>query len=145
MEQFIHLYYGDPNTIRDMKPTPAFAHDPGLPAFDPFVLSPAEKHPLPDVDEQIMIYVNSMKLDRLGGIPYGYVNQTSWVPDREHPLLLRDTEDSLESGWGQHQLVVTTDRRDTKVIELIINNLDEGPHPFHLVRHRVFLFYHFIY
>jgi hypothetical protein len=88
---------------------------------------------MPPADEQIMMYVNSMKLDELGGIPYGYVNRTSWVPLDKEPLILKDTETSLKNGWGDYQLVVTTDRKDVKVIELIINNIDDGPHPFHLV------------
>ena len=134
MEQFIRVFYGDSRITQSSGPTLPFALDSGLPEFDLFSLKPLEETWLPPVDQQIKIYVNSMKMDRLGGIPYGYVNQTSWVPDETRPLLLRDTEESLVSGWGKHQLVVTTDRKAASVIELIINNLDEGPHPFHLVR-----------
>lgn len=132
--QFVRVVYGDSRTTKSSGPTTPFTLDPDLPDFDLFSLKPPENTLLPSADQQIKIYVNSMKLDRLGGIPYGYVNQTSWVPAATEPLLLRDTDKSLASGWGEHQLVVTTDRKAASVIELIINNLDEGPHPFHLVR-----------
>lgn len=133
MEQTIRVYYGDSRKKQTISPTKKYMDDPRLPKFDPFALRPTKSQLLPAADEQIMMYVNSMKLDRLGGIPYGYVNQTSWTPLEQEPLLLKDTESSIKNGWGDHQLVVTTDRKNTKVIELIINNLDEGPHPFHLV------------
>lgn len=120
--------------MKASSPTLPFTLDTHYPEFDLFSLKPLQSEPLPSPDQQIMIYVNSMKKDHLGGIPYGFVNHTSWVPDPTEPLLLRDTGESLVSGWGKHQLVVTTDRKAASVIELIINNLDEGPHPFHLVR-----------
>jgi hypothetical protein len=133
MEQQVQVFYGNPQTTRTWGEARPFELDLKLPGFDPFKLVPLHRTQLPAADEQIMIYVNSMKLDRLGGIPYGYVNQTSWKPKLNNPLLLRDTDASLANGWGKHQLVVTTDRKEAKVIEMIINNLDEGPHPFHLV------------
>ncbi|KIJ53597.1 multicopper oxidase [Sphaerobolus stellatus SS14] len=136
MEQFIRIFYGQSASLSTGDTHPYVADESFTP-FDPFALVPASPSPLPPADEQIMIYVNSMKLDRLGGIPYGYVNQTSWVPHEDEPLLLRDSKDGLNK-WGQHQLVVTTDRKETKVIELIINNLDEGPHPFHLHGHHFY-------
>lgn len=133
MEQSIRVFYGNSRSIRSSGPTVPFTSDTDVHEFDLFSLQPLENTPLPSADQQLMIYVNSMKKDHLGGIPYGYVNQTSWIPDENEPLLLRDTGESLASGWGKHQLVVTTDRKAASVIELIINNLDEGPHPFHLV------------
>jgi hypothetical protein len=133
MEQYLRVVYGDPRSTQSSGPASPFSLDAELPEFNLFSLKPLESTRLLPADQQIMIYVNSMKMDSLGGIPYGYVNRTSWVPDATEPLLLRDTEKSLVSGWGEHQLVVTTDRKAASVIELIINNLDEGPHPFHLV------------
>jgi len=119
--------------MKNASPPNVFISDPGLIEFDPLSLVPLHRSLLPPADQQIMIYVNSMKYDRLGGIPYGYVNQTSWKPDETEPLLLRSMEDHHATDWGKHQLVVTTHRKAASVIELIINNLDEGPHPFHLV------------
>ncbi|KAF8504969.1 multicopper oxidase-domain-containing protein [Hysterangium stoloniferum] len=137
MEQHVQVFYGDPQTIGSSGKITPFELDSKLSEFDPLALVPLQRTPLPAADEQIMIYVNSMKLDRLGGIPYGYVNQTSWVPPND-PLLLQNTDASLAEGWGKNQLVVTTDRKAAKVIELIINNLDEGPHPFHLHGHHFY-------
>ncbi|KAF8588331.1 multicopper oxidase, partial [Ramaria rubella] len=138
MVRFVRIFYGDARTTQSSGPTPPFALDSELPEFDLYALAPVHKTPLPPPDQQIMIYVNSMKLDRLGGVPYGFVNHTSWAPAENEPLLLRDTAEGIANGWGEHQLVVTTHRKEMSVIELIVNNLDDGPHPFHLHGHHFY-------
>ncbi|GJJ13152.1 hypothetical protein Clacol_007403 [Clathrus columnatus] len=151
-EQFIPIFYNDPRYLprASIPPTRDFSilSDTAQPSFDLFQLAPFEQVPLPAADIQIMIYINTMMLDRLGGIPYGYVNQSSWVPDLGTPMLLRNdlgkgmnanNKNKGAGGWAtEHELVYVTDRRETKVIEIIINNLDDGPHPFHLHGHHFY-------
>lgn len=137
--QFVPIFYNDPRYIPlfAVSPTRDFSirSDTAQPSFDPFQLEASEQNPLPAADIQIMMYVNTMKLDRLGGIPYGYINQSSWEPDLNSPMILRDTAEMGPGSWAtEHELVYVTDRRKAKVLEVIINNLDDGPHSFHLVR-----------
>ena len=135
LDQFLLVFYGPAPSSRMVNQQEAFILHPGLPEFEPLSLVPLQQSLLPQADQQLMIYVNSMKLDRLGGIPYGYFNLTSWVPQEDKPLLLKSAGDNHMDGWGKNQLVVTTHPEAASVIELIINNLDEGPHPLHLVRY----------
>ncbi|KZS93824.1 hypothetical protein SISNIDRAFT_410823 [Sistotremastrum niveocremeum HHB9708] len=140
LEQTAIVYYGS-SPMRLKSPS---AHNQASIAelpFSPEILSPLIPVVVPEPDVTYTLFVNSMRKDRLGGIPYGYVNQTSWKPDPWNPLILADAENIAKDEIRQDQLVVTTDRRDVKVVELIINNIDEGPHPFHLHGHHFWPLY----
>lgn len=147
IEQFFPIFYSDPRYIllSSIPPTRDFAiqSDTTRPSFDILQLEASDQMLLPAADIQFMVYINTMKFDSLGGIPYGYFNQSTWQPDLWSPMILRNeiaasgdinTENQGAGGWAnQHELVYVTDRKETKVIEIIINNLDDGPHPLHLV------------
>ena len=69
-----------------------------------------------------------------GNIPKGFVNNTSWRPDLERPLLGLTGAQREANSWGEDQFVVRVGNgtRET-VVDLIVNNLENGDHPFHLV------------
>ncbi|KAI1608769.1 putative laccase [Exophiala viscosa] len=92
----------------------------------------------PEEALRFVVYTTTMKLARYSNVPMGFINHTSWQPqalpsgplislsrdqyDRNQlsphiPLLANDSEiDDPSNGW----------------VELVINNLDDGGHPFHL-------------
>ena len=73
-----------------------------------------------------MMYTTVEILNHLGGIPYGFINHTSWKP-QDLPLVAMERE-----RWDEHQLVPWTGAEPVWV-ELTINNIDSSGHPFHLV------------
>lgn len=82
--------------------------------------------PLPEANDQFVIYSAIEILNRLHGFPTGFLNRTHWKP--QNPPLL-----SIErQAWDEHQLVPWTGSKPTW-IDLVINNLDGTGHPFHLV------------
>lgn len=60
-------------------------------------------------------------------IPVGYMNQTNWKPQPE-PLISLPREQ-----WDEHQFMPEIRAKDNWV-DIVVNNLDEKGHPFHLVR-----------
>jgi hypothetical protein len=82
--------------------------------------------PLPDPGKTFMIYTAIEILQHLNQIPHGFINHTSWEPQKR-PLISLDRET-----WNAHQLVPWTGPEPVWV-ELTINNLDSNGHPFHLV------------
>ena len=62
-----------------------------------------------------------------GNKPLGFVNHTVWQP-QSPPLLSLN-----RSSWDENQFVpfIGSGSKPTKV-KLVINNLDDGSHPFHL-------------
>jgi hypothetical protein len=67
---------------------------------------------------------------RYSNKPFGYINQTTWKPQQHPPAPLTTLS---RTKWDKNQFTITTGP-DSVWIDLVINNLDEGPHPFHLVR-----------
>jgi hypothetical protein len=63
-------------------------------------------------------------------VPFGYFNHTSWRPQADPPfplIALHPRE------WDKNQFSISTGMKPVWV-DFVVNNLDEGPHPFHLVR-----------
>jgi hypothetical protein len=105
---------------------------------------------LPEPDETIILYVNTMKLRKYGELcsicdqprclrfhllglsPAGFINQTSWRPALNRPLLGLSSKEQDAEEWGDDQLVVRLGKRT--IVDLVVNNLENGDHPFHLVR-----------
>ncbi len=83
--------------------------------------------PLPEVGKTFMIYTAIEILNHENSIPKGFINRTTWEPQRL-PLVALDRE-----AWDRHQLVPWTGPERVWV-ELTINNIDSNGHPFHLVR-----------
>jgi hypothetical protein len=83
----------------------------------------------------VLIYVKTLKLAINSNHPMGFINRTSWAP-QDIPLLSLPREE-----WDEKQLVpkipffkgidLKGGGEDTWV-DVIINNLDDGSHPFHL-------------
>lgn len=82
--------------------------------------------PLPEPNRRFVIYSAVEILNRLQGIPTGFINRTHWEP-QSLPLLASDRQ-----VWDDHQLVPWTGDKPAWV-DLVINNLDGTGHPFHLV------------
>jgi hypothetical protein len=92
----------------------------------------------PKAQQTHIVYTKIEKLAKLHNIPTGVFNRTTWQPQSSPsiPLIHLDREK-----WDKHQLVLSTGLEPAWV-DLVVNNLDEGPHPFHLVRDTIVL--HFI-
>ncbi|KAL1962155.1 hypothetical protein VTN77DRAFT_559 [Rasamsonia byssochlamydoides] len=92
--------------------------------------------PLPPKAQQThIIYTKIEKLSRLHNIPYGFFNRTTWRPQRDppFPLIVLAREQ-----WDRNQFAVWTGPQPVWV-DLVVNNLDEGGHPFHLHGHNFFV------
>ncbi|KAK2624309.1 hypothetical protein QTJ16_006259 [Diplocarpon rosae] len=103
--------------------------------FDDFELVPFDKKPLlPDADQTITLDVI---MDNLGdGRPYAFFNNITWVRPKVPTLytLMTTGEDAanpLVYGEFSHSFVL--DRH--QIIDIVVNNLDTGKHPFHLHGH----------
>jgi FtsP/CotA-like multicopper oxidase with cupredoxin domain len=89
--------------------------------------SATSRHPisLPEAAQQtILLYTKTQKLSISANHPQGFMNRTSWSP-QSAPLL------SLpRSAWDENQLIpyIPSDAW----VDIVINNLDDGSHPFHL-------------
>ncbi|KAL7948812.1 multicopper oxidase [Trichoderma barbatum] len=81
-------------------------------------------------EQTILLYVSTQKLAIHGNRPLGFVNHTVWQPQSQ-PLLSQN-----RSSWDDNQLIpfIGSGSKPTKV-KLVINNLDDGSHPFHLHGH----------
>lgn len=77
------------------------------------------------------MYTKIEKLARLHNVPNGFFNRTSWRPQADPlaPLITLPRQK-----WDRNQLAVVTGPKP-EWVDFIVNNLDEGPHPFHLVSH----------
>jgi hypothetical protein len=86
-------------------------------------------------DETHVVYTKIQKMARLRNMPYGFFNMTIWKPQNEPqvPLIALPRE-----SWDSNQFSITTGPGPTWV-DLVVNNLDEGPHPFHMVSTPTFL------
>jgi hypothetical protein len=67
--------------------------------------------------------------------PRGFVNNTSWNPAVNRPLLSLSSSQRKAGDWGDDQFVVSVGNGNrAMVVDIIVNNLELGDHPFHLVR-----------
>lgn len=103
--------------------------------LDDFYLEPLNgKKLLPDPDHQITLDV---KMDNLrNGVNYAFFNNITYVAPKVPALItaLTTGEDALNSqvyGSNTNTFVLEKD----EIVEIIVNNLDTGTHPFHLHGH----------
>ncbi|KIX96822.1 uncharacterized protein Z520_07542 [Fonsecaea multimorphosa CBS 102226] len=93
--------------------------------------------PIPWSDEpwKFVVYTTTLKLARHHNIPMGFINHTSWSP-QSPPLL-----SLARAQYDQNQLSphIPLAKDDAAIadgsagwVEIVINNLDDGGHPFHL-------------
>jgi len=119
----------------DSKPMPEPAAVDSLDPFDDFTLVPVDKKPLlRDADQTITFDV---VMDNLGdGRPYAFFNNITWVKPKVPTLYTvmstgEAAANPLVYGEFSHSFVL--DRH--QVVEIVVNNLDSGKHPFHLHGH----------
>ncbi len=74
----------------------------------------------------VLVYTRVELLAHLGNSPKGFINRTYWEP-QSVPLIEMGRQD-----WDEHQLVPFIPRSEDWV-DIVINNVDEKGHPFHLV------------
>lgn len=84
----------------------------------------------PKAQETHLVYTKVEKLSRLANIPHGFFNRTTWKKQSDPPYPLAGL---ARKQWDKNQLSIATGPEPIWV-DLVINNLDEGAHPFHLVR-----------
>jgi len=104
---------------------------------------PSEAVNIPkEADEIILVYTKTQKLAKFSNHPMGFINRTSWQP-QSPPLISLPREQ-----WDDNQLVpyipLSGSRSETSHdtapwIDIIINNLDDGSHPFHLHGHSFYV------
>ncbi|EEH49915.2 uncharacterized protein PADG_05994 [Paracoccidioides brasiliensis Pb18] len=89
----------------------------------------------PEADQTYVVYTKISKMSKNHNVPLGYFNHTSWRPQStpRYPLIALDPHD-----WDKNQLAISTGSKPVWV-DLVINNLDEGAHPFHLHGHDFFV------
>lgn len=82
-------------------------------------------------DHTILLYAKTQKLSISSNHPAGYINRTTWTPQASPPYPLLALP---RSEWDSNQLVpyIPISQSSKTWIDIIINNLDDGSHPFHL-------------
>ncbi|EKD17492.1 uncharacterized protein L3040_006607 [Drepanopeziza brunnea f. sp. 'multigermtubi'] len=115
-------------------PTPAVVDAP-FDFYDDFALVPFDKKPLlPDADQTITLDVI---MDNLGdGRPYAFFNNITWVRPKVPTLYTvmstgESAADPQVYGEFSHSFVLNRHQ----IIDIVVNNLDSGKHPFHLHGH----------
>lgn len=85
----------------------------------------------PTADQTILLWAKTEQRSQFGNRPMGFINRTSWVPQAipQHPLNALPRE-----SWDSNQFVPFIPMPKNKPIwvDIILNNLDDGSHPFHL-------------
>ncbi|OAL72668.1 laccase [Trichophyton violaceum] len=82
-------------------------------------------------DETFLVYTLLSKLSSNNYVPFAFFNHTSWRPQANPPLPLISLQ---RKDWDKNQFTIKTSSRASWV-DLVVNNLDEGPHPFHIHGH----------
>ncbi|WEW57588.1 hypothetical protein PRK78_003055 [Emydomyces testavorans] len=80
-------------------------------------------------DKTFVVYTKISRMARNQNAPFGYFNHTSFRPQANppYPLIALDRDQ-----WDENQFSLSTGDKPIW-IDFIVNNLDEGAHPFHLV------------
>jgi FtsP/CotA-like multicopper oxidase with cupredoxin domain len=92
--------------------------------------SPPLVHRLPEKAHQTMVlYTKTLKLAHLSNIPHGFLNQTSWKP--QSPPLSQLSRSSYDVNQFVPLVRLATDD-SPHWLDVVLNNLDEDDHPFHL-------------
>ncbi|CRL29634.1 Cupredoxin [Penicillium camemberti] len=98
--------------------------------------APSILHSIPPTAQQThVVYTKIQKMARYSNKPFGYFNQTTWRPQQDPPVPLASIP---RAKWDANQFAITTELEPVW-IDLVINNLDEGSHPFHLHGHHFYV------
>ncbi|KAI8605523.1 multi-copper oxidase [Dissophora ornata] len=98
------------------------------------MLKPVLAKDAPEADVQIILDMSFQTITK-NNVNLGYVNSTSWVPLKKAATLFQANKGV--SKFAKSQMVITLNQ--TQTIELIVNNYDEGSHPFHLHGHQFYV------
>ncbi|KAF9344396.1 hypothetical protein BGX26_004422 [Mortierella sp. AD094] len=98
------------------------------------MLKPYVAQDAPPADMQIIPDMSFQTITRKH-ISLGYVNTTSWVPLKKAATLFQANRGVTK--FAPSQMILTLNQ--TQTIELIVNNYDEGSHPFHLHGHQFYV------
>lgn len=82
-----------------------------------------------------VVYAKSQILVKFENEPKGFINHTSWAPQTP-PIASMN-----RSAWDENQFVpfVPSSPETAPWVDLVINNLDDGSHPFHLHGHSFYV------
>lgn len=85
-------------------------------------------------DHVIVLYAITQKLAHLKNEPRGFINNTYWKPQSKPNQPLVSLNRDL---WDEHQFVpqVKYSQESPEWFDIVLNNLDEEGHPFHLHGH----------
>ncbi|KAJ5207777.1 hypothetical protein N7449_002156 [Penicillium cf. viridicatum] len=98
--------------------------------------APSILHSIPPTAQQThVVYTKIQKMARYSNKPFGYFNQTTWKPQQDPAVPLVSIP---RAKWDANQFAITTGPEPVW-IDLVINNLDEGSHPFHLHGHHFYI------
>jgi FtsP/CotA-like multicopper oxidase with cupredoxin domain len=91
-----------------------------------------------EADQTILLYTKTQKLAKYSNHPMGFMNRTSWSPQSSPALPLISLP---RSSWDANQLIpfIPLPSSTPLWVDLIINNLDDGAHPFHLHGHSFYV------
>ncbi|KAJ5547723.1 hypothetical protein N7513_004957 [Penicillium frequentans] len=100
--------------------------------------SPSVLSALPANSQQThVVYTKIQMLAINANMPWGYFNHSSWRPQKEPPYPLINLP---RNQWDENQFSFSTNT-DPVWVDLIVNNLDDSGHPFHLHGHHFFVLY----
>lgn len=93
-------------------------------------------------DITMVVYTATQKLAHLHNIPHGFMNQTTWKPQQQEPPA--PLVDVPREQWDENQFVPQIRRGggsggEAPWVDVVVNNLDDGGHPFHLHGHDVYV------
>jgi FtsP/CotA-like multicopper oxidase with cupredoxin domain len=124
-----------PIRISDLKPD---TNGPDEPVH--FDLGEVQSHGITErmpprlTDATFVLYTTTLKLARLSNVPRGFMNHTTWEP-QSPPLI-----SIPRSQYDSHQLVPNISiTSPPSWVDIVLNNLDEDNHPFHLHGHDAYI------
>ena len=87
-----------------------------------------------EAQQTMLLYTKTQKLAINSNHPMGFINRTSWAPQASPAVPLISLP---RSEWDINQFVpwISTPKNGGTWLDIIINNLDDGSHPFHLHGH----------
>ncbi|KAJ5535848.1 hypothetical protein N7513_009034 [Penicillium frequentans] len=86
-------------------------------------------------DQTFVVYTKIQKLSFNHNMPFGIFNKTTWSP-QEDPLI--PLIGLPRTKWDKNQFAITIGP-DPAWIDIVVNNLDDGGHPFHMHGHSFYI------
>ncbi|KAJ5991936.1 multicopper oxidase-domain-containing protein [Penicillium sp. IBT 35674x] len=86
-------------------------------------------------DQTFVVYTKIQKLSFNHNMPFGIFNKTTWRPQQDPLIPLIGLP---RTKWDQNQFAITTGPEPVW-IDIVVNNLDDGGHPFHMHGHSFYI------